>query len=124
MAWTNGKKLYRARDGWLLGVCAGVADSLGWQREVVRLLAVILLFTSLFWPAIVAYIVAGLILKPEPAKPFEAEGEAEFYEAYCGDRRAALARLKRAYDRLDKRIQHMEDRVTSEADWDRRFDRA
>lgn len=114
--------LYRARDGMMLGVCKGLARfldiSVFWTRLGVILLA---LFTG-FWPVIGGYLLAGFILKPEPALPPGSDSEREFYNSYASSRESGLRRVKRKFDRLEKRIRRMEDTVTSrEYDWDRRF---
>ena len=114
--------LYRARDGMILGVCKGLARfldiSVFWTRCGVILLA---LFTG-FWPVIGGYLLAGFILKPEPALAPGNDSEREFYNSYAASRESGLRRVTRKFDRLEKRIRRMEDTVTSrEYDWDRRF---
>jgi phage shock protein C len=101
-----------------MGVCKGLADhfdfSVFWTRVIVLLL---FLFTG-FWPVGVMYIVAGLILKLEPASPLKTERDHEFYETYATSRASAIQRIKRKFDNLDRRIQRMEHTVTSrEFDW-------
>lgn len=61
-------------------------------------------------------------MKPEPVMPLQTDADAEFYNSYVTSRSAALQRLKRTYDNLDRRIQRIEDIVTNrEYDWDRRL---
>ena len=51
------------------------------------------------------------------------EEEESFYGAYMSSRRDAIARLKKRFDRLDRRIRRMEDIVTQkEFSWRRRAD--
>jgi phage shock protein C len=108
----------------ILGVCKGLAlhfdISVGWTRFL-TLLA--FLFTGL-WPVGLAYLALGLLLKPEPVmSPLNEDGE-EFYRSYTDSRKMALSRLKRTYENLDRRIQRMEDLVTSrEFDWEGRLSR-
>ena len=114
--------LYRSRKGIFLGVCRGFADyfntSVGW----VRVLALILLFATAFWPVAALYVILGLILKPEPVMPLENEAEQEFYDSYTSSRTRAVGRLKREYDTISRRIQRLEDIVTrKDFDWDRRM---
>ena len=128
--WQSGQRrpllrgIYRSRSGMILGVCKGLAQhfdvSVRWTR-ILTLLAFI--FTG-FWPVGLAYLALGMLLKPEPVVPPAAEGDEEFYRSYTGSRSMALSRLKRTYDRLDRRIQHIEDLVTSrEFDWEGRLNR-
>jgi phage shock protein C len=113
---------YRARDGIIFGVCKGLARYMGvsvfWMRVVVLLIFV---FTG-FMPIVLIYFIAALLMSPEPVVPFETEAEAEFYNSYASSRRMALHRLKRTFDRLDRRIRRIEDTVTKrDYNWERRL---
>ncbi|HEV8718521.1 MAG TPA: envelope stress response membrane protein PspC [Candidatus Binatia bacterium] len=114
--------LYRSRQGMILGVCKGIAEYFDLSVTGTRILACILLVFSGVWPAVILYFLAALLMKPEPVLPLKTEEEQEFYNSYASSRRMALHRLKRTYDNLDRRIQRIENIVTSrEYDWDRRF---
>ena len=66
--------IYRDRDsGWLLGVCAGLADSLGLKTGGVRIVLFVLLLIEPLTVSL-AYVVAGLLL---PERPLRYYGEAE-----------------------------------------------
>jgi len=68
------------------------------------------------------YFLAALLMKPEPVRPLLSEEDREFYHSYTTSRGMAVHRLKRAFDSLDRRIQRMENVVTSrDYDWDRRL---
>lgn len=101
-----------------MGVCRGLADhfnfSVFWTRMIILLL---FLFTG-FWPVGVMYIVAGLLIKLEPVSPLQDEKDHEFYDTYTHSRESAIARIKRKFKNIERRIQRMEDTVTSrEFDW-------
>lgn len=113
---------YRARDGMIMGVCKGLARHWGVSVFLVRAVAVLLLLFTGLWPMVGFYLLAGFLMKPEPAVAPETEDAAEFYDAYAGSRAQALARLKRKFDGVERRIRRMEDRVTSrEFQWERRM---
>jgi phage shock protein C len=123
MAEHDGRRLYRSRDGMVLGVVKGFAErydlSVFWLRVAFFLF---ILFTGL-WPGLIGYVLAGLIMKPEPVLEPGSESEREFYESYVTSRKLALARLKDKFERLDRRVRRMEDRVTSrEYQWERKLD--
>jgi len=105
--------MYKSRQGLFMGVCRGIAEhfhlSVFWTRAVVFGL---FLFTG-FWPVGVMYIVAGLLLSPEPVVPLETESDQEFYNSYTSSRSAAIQRIKRKFENIDRRIQRMEHTVTS-----------
>jgi len=113
---------YRARGTALFGVCRGIANHLDFPVTALRIIVVLsALFTGI-WPVITAYIVAALVMKPEPIVPFESESDAEFYNSYTGSRAMALHRLKDTFDNLDRRTQRMESIVTSpKYNWDERL---
>ncbi len=114
--------LYRSRNGMIFGVCRGIAEYMGVNLFWVRVLAVAMLLFSGIWLGIAAYVVAGLLMKPEPVVPFEETADREFYDSYVNSRTMALQRLKRTYDSMERRIRRMEDIVTArDYDWDRRL---
>jgi phage shock protein C len=106
----------------IFGVCAGIADYAGVSVFWVRIAAVALLLFTGIWPTAIAYILAALIMKPEPVLPIESEEAQEFYNSYVSSRGLALHRLKKTFDNLDRRVQRMETIVTArEFDWERRL---
>jgi phage shock protein C len=114
--------MYRSRDGIILGVCKGIAEyfdfSIFWTRAVV----LILLFFTGLWPITVLYFIAALIMRPEPVLPLRTDDQQEFYESYIHSRKSAADRLKRRYEKLERRIQRMENYVTSpEFDWEHKL---
>ncbi len=63
-------KLMRSRgDRKIAGVCAGVAEHLGMDTSLVRILWVFLVLASGFFPGIFAYILAWIIIPEEYALP-------------------------------------------------------
>lgn len=61
-----GGMLYRDREnGWIFGVCAGLADYAGVQPAAVRLAALLALWLF-FWYAVISYLAAALLLRPKP----------------------------------------------------------
>ena len=114
--------IYRSRSGMILGVCKGLAAHFDFSVFWTRLIALIFLFVVGFLPAIGLYLLAALLMKPEPVIPIKDSGEKEFYDSYTYSRHGAVQRLKRRYENLQRRIQRMEHIVTSaEYDWDKRL---
>ena len=114
--------LYRSRDGVILGVCRGVADYFNLRVFWVRVIMLALFLVSGVWPMVFIYLVASLLIKPEPMRPLATEGEREFYDSYTYSRARAVGRLKRRFQNLDRRIRRMEDTVTArEFDWERKI---
>jgi phage shock protein C len=58
--------LYRDREnGWIFGVCAGIADRFNFCTGTVRIIAVICL-VLFFWGTVLIYIGATMLLKEKP----------------------------------------------------------
>ncbi|MBW1698586.1 MAG: envelope stress response membrane protein PspC [Deltaproteobacteria bacterium] len=114
--------LYRSRNGIIMGVCRGLAEYFNFSVFWVRVIFLGLLIFTGFWPVGVLYLVAALVMKPEPVIPIHTEAEREFYDSYTHSRYQAAKRLKRKYESLRRRIQRLEDIVTSpEFNWHDRF---
>jgi phage shock protein C len=114
--------IYRSRSGIIFGVCKGLAEHFDVSVLWTRIITVALLIFTGFWPIGVLYLVAALLMKPEPVLPLETEEAQEFYNSYVSSSNLALHRLKRTFDNLDRRIQRIETTVTArEYDWDRRL---
>ena len=116
------KGLYRSRQGVIFGVCRGLAEYFDFSVFWARTIALILLFVTGLWPVAGLYILAALLMKPEPVIPIENEAEQEFYNSYTHSRHGAAQRLKRRYQNLDRRIRRMEHIVTTpEYNWEKRY---
>ena len=115
-------RLYRSREGLILGVCRGLATYFDIAPFWVRFMAVMAMLLTGFWPVIGAYLIAALLIKPEPVIPIYDADEQEFYDSYTQSRQGATHRLRRRYQNLERRIRRMEDIVTGkEFDWEKRF---
>lgn len=114
--------LYRSRSGLFLGVCKGISRYFDFSLFWIRVIAILLLVFSGFWPVTALYFIAALLMKPEPVLPIGSDDEEEFYESYVTSRKGATDRILRRYQKLDRRIQRMEHTVTAkEFDWENRL---
>ena len=116
--------IYRSRNGLILGVCKGLAEHFDFSVFWTRIIGLIFLFVAGILPAIGLYLLAALLMKPEPVIPVENSAEKEFYDSYTYSRQGAVDRLKRRFENLQRRIQRMEHVVTSaEYDWENRLNK-
>jgi phage shock protein C len=116
------RTLYRSRKGKILGVCKGLSEYFGLSLKWTRIIAVLTLIFTGFWPAFAIYLAAAYFMSPEPIVPLESDLEEEFYNSYTASSAMALGRLKYQFDRLDRRIQRMESVVTAkEYNWEQRL---
>lgn len=114
--------IYRSRDGLILGVCRGIAEHFDFSVFWIRTGMIVIFLLSGFWPVIGIYLVAALLMKPEPVRPFENDTQQEFYDSYVHSPQSAAQRLKKKFRDLERRIRRMEDTVTGrDYEWERKF---
>lgn len=116
-AGTTGRRLYRDADRAVLGgVCAGLANYLGFNLKVTRLLCVIA-FLCAFPFAVFAYLVAVLIIPSSSSRVYDDElREARRKEALREEilRAKPTARdVRERYREMDARLARIERYVTS-----------
>lgn len=106
-------RLHRLTDGAkILGVCGGIADYFGFDRNVVRAVTVI---CALFFPTtIIAYFILGIMLDFEPKgaqkpSPFQSELRRRVRSAP----HSTLHSQRHRFRELDRRLQKLEKYVTS-----------
>jgi phage shock protein C len=105
-------------------VLRGIAEYFGFSVFWLRAVAVLLLLITGIWPITGLYLLAALLMKPEPVVPFDNDAEQEFYDSYTHSRRNAIRRIKNRFDSLERRLQRMEHRVTSpEFNWEDQLSR-
>lgn len=59
------KRLFRSRNKIIAGVCAGIADYLGWDTGLVRLIYLLVTFFSAAFPGVIVYILLWIIIPEE-----------------------------------------------------------
>ena len=121
--WSDSRhRLYRnPANGYLAGVCAGIADYFGIERIVVRLAFVAGLFLAVV-PVLVGYVVLALVLKPRPPALYASGEEERFWRGVATDPEETLRGLKRSFADLEMRLRAMERPVVSgEIDLRRKF---
>lgn len=119
---TTNRGLYRSRNGWIFGVARGLADASGFPVWFVRIAFIFFALFTQVVPTVIVYIVLAIVMRQEPVLEFNSEEEREFYNTYGNSRRPALERMRSILEKLDKRVQRLENAVTDpEKDWDRRF---
>ena len=57
---------YRSRNGAIFGVCRGIAEHFDFSLFWTRMIALMILFITGFWPAVGLYLLAALLMKSEP----------------------------------------------------------
>ena len=106
-------KLYRVKEGaQVLGVCAGVADFFGFDRNMVRGVTAVCAF---FFPTTIAgYFILGMFLEhaPEPEAE-ESPYDRELRRRVRSEPHGTLHSQRHRFRELDRRLQKLEKYVTS-----------
>jgi len=77
--------IYRDKEnGMLLGVCAGLADSLDVDPLLIRIAVILLVLATFFMPVVVVYVTAGVLLRE---RPLSYRGSVEERGFWGGNRR-------------------------------------
>ncbi len=58
------RKLRKSRSRMIAGVCGGLAEWLGWDPTVVRVVYVLVSILSVAFPGILVYIILWLVMPP------------------------------------------------------------
>lgn len=113
---------YRSRNSMIFGVCGGLAEYFGIAPFWVRIATVVLFLMTGIWPTLILYFVAAALMKPSPVYPLRDSAEKDFYDAYTRVPKYTVQHIREKFQNLDRRIQRMEDIVTTRAyDWDRKM---
>lgn len=101
-------------QGWVAGVCVGLADYFGWNVKLVRVLFVLGLLFSGFFPVGLAYCVLWYLMDEGEQHPQDHAAGSDFtaYATPTGTT-ASPADIKARFARLEERLGSMEESVTS-----------
>lgn len=58
------KRLFRSNDRMLGGVCAGLAEYIGWDPTLVRIAYIVLSIVSAAFPGLLVYLILWIIIPP------------------------------------------------------------
>jgi len=117
MVWTdsssNRYRLWRNPDrGIIAGVCAGIADYIGVEPVVARLVAVLGL-VFFFPPTLAAYVILAVVLRPKPRALYSSREEEQFWRGVNAAPADTVQGLKMKFRDLEARLGQMETQVTS-----------
>lgn len=109
----NPKRLYRSRDKVIAGVCGGIAERMGWDATVVRIIAAVMFFSGGF--IIPVYLVIWAITPRQPYRPRNLTPDEEQFWTSISDRpRETFSNIRYKFKDMDERLAKMERSVTSE----------
>ena len=59
------KRLTRSQDQWIAGICGGIAQYFGWDKNLTRIIWLLLTLFTAGFPGIIAYIVLWCLMPRE-----------------------------------------------------------
>lgn len=59
------KRLTRCQDQWIAGICGGIAQYFGWDKDLTRIIWLLLTLFTAGFPGIIAYIVLWILMPKE-----------------------------------------------------------
>lgn len=117
------RRLYRSKNGEIMGVCKGIAEWRDYPVDTIRLIFILVAIFTAIAPCLIAYFIIGLIL---PVNPYEESEGSRSYKEGRKEKRGktyyynpepedfvsseAKAESEEEYERRKK-----------ESDWDNRF---
>lgn len=108
------RKLYRDTEHKVIaGVCAGLAEKHGMPRILVRLIAVLLLFTPLTLVVVIAYCIAAFVVPPKPRDLYGSPEEEVFWRSVNSAPSDTFGQLRHRFREIENRLRRMEAYVTS-----------
>ena len=125
------RRLYRSRNGEILGVCKGIAEWRDYPVDTIRLIVILIAIFTAIAPCMIIYFILGLIL---PVNPYEDDSYDRGYRAGQRDGRRDAKRSKNGktyyytpepedFVNTETKGESAEDyeRRKKESDWDNRF---
>ena len=100
-------------EGWVAGVCAGVADYFGWSTKVIRVLVILALLFSGFFPVGIVYLALWYLMEPADApagygSTAGGSGAAPRPGSGGGTPTMSPGDAKARFEKLDRRLQQIE----------------
>jgi phage shock protein C len=99
-------------QGWVAGVCAGIADYFGWSVKLIRLLVILAFVFSGLFPVGVIYLALWYLMDPADARGPAGASPRRGGRLSGGGVSPAVAEAR--FERLERRLQQIEASVTQD----------
>ncbi|TFH40611.1 MAG: envelope stress response membrane protein PspC [Lysobacterales bacterium] len=107
------RRLYRDKSkSMVCGVCAGVADYLGADVSIVRILTAVALLVF-FPPTIFAYVALCFLLPVKPQSLYRDKSDEKFWQGVRTSPKGTFSAVRMRIREMDIKLQRMERYVTS-----------
>jgi phage shock protein C len=111
-------------DGWIAGVCRGIADYFDWKVQWVRVAVIAIALLTVAWPVVIVYAVLWYVMESAdlaaPVRPkwsdlpLAAARAASAASTESGT--SSMRDIKERFTRLDERLRKLEDAALSKDD--------
>ena len=117
------RRLYRSKNGEIMGVCKGIAEWRDYPVDTIRLIFILVAIFTAIAPCLIIYFALGLIL---PVNPYEeSEGSRSYKEGRKEKRGKTYYYNPEPEDFVNSQAKAESDeeyeRRKKESDWDNRF---
>ena len=117
------RRLYRSKNGEIMGVCKGIAEWRDYPVDTIRLIFILVAIFTAIAPCLIIYFALGLIL---PVNPYEeGDGSRSYKEARKEKRSKTYYYTPEPEDFVSSEAKAESDeeyeRRKKESDWDNRF---
>lgn len=107
-------KLYLdKKNGRICGVCAGLADYIGIDKTIVRIVAILGLISPASGVVIIAYFLLCWILEKKPEDLFETKEEDDFWKGVRTQPKNTIRDVRHKFREIERRLRAAEAHVTS-----------
>ena len=110
----NPTRFYRSRDKLIAGVCAGLADRMGWETSLVRIAAVVAMLTPIGGPVLLAYIIAWMVTPKRPFASNLTPEEETFWRGVSDRPKVTLSNIRYKFKDMEERLRNLERSVTDD----------
>ncbi|MDR1545611.1 MAG: PspC domain-containing protein [Deltaproteobacteria bacterium] len=104
---------FKSDHGLLLGVVSGLAEHFGFSVLGLRVAVVAASIFLAFWPAVLMYLAAAIIMTKKPTGPGLSQRGQELAILGQADPQALVASLSARAERVERLVRRLEDHVTS-----------
>jgi phage shock protein C len=109
-------------EGWVAGVCAGIADYFGWSVKVIRVLMILALLFSGFFPVGIVYLALWYLMDPAdapasygaPRTPGSPKAGGPSTGSHADNPTMTAGNAKARFEKLERRLQNIEACVTQD----------
>lgn len=96
-----------------LGVCAGIADYMGWDVTLVRIGMVVITLAGAFPWSVIAYLAANWVAKPKPYGLYSTKEEEQFWQGVRRSPARSTREVRGKLRDIDRRLADVELYYTS-----------